>query len=197
MTKNIYFFRHGETKANLEQKLMGGRSDSPLTEKGIAEAKSLAKVVQMLPLEVLFVSSNTRAQETAEILTAAKSIPLITSEELKEQDFGLMTNVHIKDIPAEVDAAYREDPYHFHHQEGESLDDVKIRVGKFLERLAKESTYQNIGIVSHENVIRAAIAYMRHIDREVLLMKIPHCSLTHYFLDNSLAYHAIAIGRTY
>lgn len=197
MTKNIYFFRHGETAANLELKLMGGRSDSPLTEKGIAQAKQLAKVVQTLPLDVLFVSSNTRAQETAALLNATKSLPAVITPEIKEQDFGLMTGVYLKDIPAEVDAAYRDDPYHFHHQEGESIDDVKIRVGKFLDQLAKDSSYQNIGIVTHENVIRAAIAYMRNIDREVLLMKIPHCSLTHYFLDNSLTYHAITIGRTY
>lgn len=197
MTKHIYFFRHGETFANKEQKLMGGRSDSPLTEKGIEEAQALAKGVLNLPLDVLFVSANTRAQETAQILLAVKDIPMITSSEIKEQDFGTMTGVLLKDIPPESDAAYREDPYHFHHPEGESLDDVKLRVGAFLKRVTSEDNYQAIGIVTHENVIRAAIAYMKNIDREVLIMKIPHCSMTHYFLDNNQTYYAVTIARTY
>lgn len=197
MTKHIYFFRHGETLANLEQKLMGGRSDSPLTDKGKQEAMNLARAIGDLPLDVIFVSTNQRAQDTAQIITATKRVPVITSEKLKEQDFGLMTGVYLKDIPPEADAAYREDPYHFHHTEGESLDDVKQRVGDFLQQLSRSDDYQHIGIVTHENVIRAAIAYMRNIDREVLLIKIPHCSLTHYFLDNNLTYHAIAVGRLY
>lgn len=196
MTKHIYFFRHGETVANIEQRLMGGRSDSPLTEKGIRQAQSLANALQKVPLEAFFVSSNTRAQETAQILLGARTIPLTLTDALKEQDFGLMTGKLLTEIPTEVDAAYKQDPYYFHHLEGESLDDVKVRVGLFLEHVITQD-YQHIAIVTHENIIKAAIAYMKGFDREAVIMKIPYCSLTHYTLDHNQQYHAITIARCY
>ncbi len=196
MTKHVYFFRHGETQSNLEQRLMGGRSDSPLTEKGIRQAHGLAEALRDLQLDVFFVSSNGRAQETAKVLIGARTVPLVVTEALKEQDFGLMTGKLMSEIPAEIDAAYVQDPYYFHHAEGESLDDVKNRVGAFIEQIMAQE-YQNIAIVTHENVIKAAIAYMKGFDREAVIMRIPYCSMTHYTRDHNKQYHAIAVARSY
>ncbi|MBI4835805.1 MAG: histidine phosphatase family protein [Candidatus Abawacabacteria bacterium] len=197
MTKHLYLFRHGETVANLEQRLMGGRGDAPLTAKGIAQAQALARKVQGIPLEVLYISSNSRAQETAQILNIDKSIPQIVTETIKEQDFGAMSGYLISQVPVHIDEAYRKDPYYFHHNDGESLDDVKKRVGAFIQKVMRGNQYQHIGLVTHENVIRAAIAYMKGIDREVVALKVPYCSLTHYFLDHKHKYHALAIAECY
>lgn len=196
MTKHIYFFRHGETQANVEQRLMGGRLDSSLTERGIRQAQALAEALKTLELDVFFVSSNTRAQETARILIGSRTVPLVVTEALKEQDFGLITGKLMNEIPASVDAAYIQDPYYFHHVEGESLDDVKMRAGAFMEQIMSQE-YQHIAIVTHENVIKAAIAYMKGFDREAVIMRIPYCSMTHYTRDHNKQYHAIAVARTY
>ncbi|MBP7057573.1 histidine phosphatase family protein [Candidatus Gracilibacteria bacterium] len=197
MTRHIYFIRHAQTDANHQNILMGGRADSPLTEEGQKSAIVLGKGLRDLPLERVYVSSNTRAQDTAKIIFADRNVPVIVSDQIKEQDFGVMTGTQMKDIPADIDQQYREDPYHFSHKEGESMSALKERVGAFMKSEIERSPYTHIAIVSHENVIRAAIAYMKDIDREVMTMKINNCSITHYIYDEAASYHAVRFNYTY
>lgn len=100
MIKHLYFIRHAETEANLQQCLMGGRMDSPLTEKGTNQAEALRSQIETLPIEVFYVSTNMRAQNTANILNKNKMIAFVTTDEVKEQDFGDMTGVLLKYIPS-------------------------------------------------------------------------------------------------
>lgn len=197
MMHHIYFIRHGQTDSNQKNILMGGRADSPLTEEGKVQAQTLGRALQQVPFDQVYVSSNTRAQATAEIIFQGRSLPIITSDLIKEQDFGLMTGKSLSEIPLEVDQQFKEDPYHFAHAEGESLADLKERVGKFLQMEIESSPFTQIAIVTHENVIKAAIGYMKDLDKEITALKFNYCSVNHYLLDQSSHYHAIAINYNY
>lgn len=197
MMHHIYFIRHGQTDSNQKNILMGGRADSPLTAEGQAQAQILGKALQNIPFDQVYVSSNTRAQDTAKIIFQGRSLPIIISDLIKEQDFGLMTGKSLSEIPVEVDQVFKEDPYHFAHTEGESLADLKDRVGKFLQTEIESSPFTQIAIVTHENVIKAAVGYMKNLDREITAFKFNYCSINHYLLDQSSQYHAIAINYNY
>ncbi len=197
MMRHLYFIRHGQTDSNQKNILMGGRADSPLTAVGQAQAQVLGSALQDIAFDRVYVSSNTRAQDTAKIVFQGRSLPIITSDLIKEQDFGLMTGKNISEIPAEVDQQFKEDPYHFAHAEGESLADLKDRVGKFLQIEIEANPFAQIAIVTHENVIKAAIGYMKQLDKEITAFKFNYCSVNHYLLDQSSQYHAIAINYNY
>lgn len=197
MMRHIYFIRHGQTDSNQKNILMGGRADSPLTAEGQNQAQVLARGLQNIAFDRVYVSSNTRAQETAQIIFGHRQIPMISSDLIKEQDFGLMTGKSLSDIPPAIDQQFKEDPYHFAHTEGESLADLKDRVGLFLQKEIESSPFAQIAIVTHENVIKTAIGYMKSLDKEIIAFKFNYCSVNHYLLDQSSQYHAVSINYTY
>lgn len=69
MSVNVYFIRHGETYFNCFARLQGW-SDTPLTDKGKADAKHIGNVLSSLKIDYLFSSDLKRAIDTAKILIA-------------------------------------------------------------------------------------------------------------------------------
>ncbi len=193
--KHIYFIRHAETEGNKAQMLMGCRIDSPLTEVGIRQAQVLAVRLKELPIDSVFVSSNTRAQDTAEHLFGS-SMNLVVSEQLREQDFGSMTGTFLADIPRAVNQLFFQDPYHFSHEGGESLADIQERVMQFMQKEIESSSAEHIAIITHENVIKAAIGYMKGLSHEITALKFNNCSFTHYIF-NDPDYDAVSVNRIY
>ena len=67
----LYFARHGQTEANVEKRFQGHSKDTPLTAKGIAQARDVGAILRdQTPFAALeFVSSPLkRAQITMEIV---------------------------------------------------------------------------------------------------------------------------------
>ena len=60
----IYIVRHGETDWNGPRRLQG-RSDIPLNETGIEEAKITGEALKDVPFAAAFVSPLTRTRQTA------------------------------------------------------------------------------------------------------------------------------------
>jgi alpha-ribazole phosphatase/probable phosphoglycerate mutase len=82
----VYLLRHGETQWNREGNKYCGRSDIPLTEKGINQAKKAREQIKDLTLDAVYSSPLQRAYDTAKI--AAGSQKVIKDERLTEVDFG-------------------------------------------------------------------------------------------------------------
>lgn len=193
--KHIYFIRHAETEGNKKQMLMGCRLDSPLSKAGVEQTKNLAKKLKDFPIERVFVSSNTRAKDTANLLFVG-SIQLTVHDQLKEQDFGDMTGVLLTNIPAQVNEKFFDDPYRFYHEGGESLAHMQDRVAHFMQEFIEASEHQHIAVVTHENVIKAAIGFMKGLSHEVTAMRFNNCSVTHYIF-NDFGYEAVEVNRVY
>jgi probable phosphoglycerate mutase len=71
MTKlNIYMVRHGQTYYNIYNKLQGW-SNSPLTQKGIDDAKKAGERLAKLHFDAAYCSDTTRAMETAQMILDA------------------------------------------------------------------------------------------------------------------------------
>jgi alpha-ribazole phosphatase/probable phosphoglycerate mutase len=83
----VYLLRHGETQWNREGNKYCGRSDIPLTEKGISQARQAKKQIKNIPLDAVYSSPLKRAYDTAKI-TGGKQQKVTRDKRLIEVDFG-------------------------------------------------------------------------------------------------------------
>ncbi|MFC6260862.1 histidine phosphatase family protein [Levilactobacillus fujinensis] len=85
----IYLVRHGQTYLNKYHRIQGW-SDSPLTDKGIADANRAGKRLSKLSFSAVYASDTTRAQNTAKRILAANDAPvaLTTEPAFREENFG-------------------------------------------------------------------------------------------------------------
>lgn len=92
--KTVYFVRHGETTANVDRVLAGSRTDTPLTTKGIEQAKITAEALRPINYDLLISSPLIRAHDTAKIIADihAYNGPIVVSDLLLERDFGDATS---------------------------------------------------------------------------------------------------------
>jgi probable phosphoglycerate mutase len=89
--KSFYLIRHGESQANRDQLTAGGGTDSPLTDKGRQQAKSLAPYLKQLELKpgAVYHSTMMRARDTAMILNEGLKLPATAHHDLREHEMGL------------------------------------------------------------------------------------------------------------
>lgn len=90
--KRLYFVRHGESEFNKAHKWTGS-TDSPLTDKGHAQAKKAGQNLreQGLEVDIILTSPLTRAHQTAHHIASALEYPLENIKvhpSLIERNFG-------------------------------------------------------------------------------------------------------------
>lgn len=82
----LHLVRHGKTKANLEGRYIGGKSDIPVCKEGISELKSLYEAGGYPRVHLVFSSPMERCVGSAKILFPNREIEII--ENLREYNFG-------------------------------------------------------------------------------------------------------------
>jgi probable phosphoglycerate mutase len=83
----FWFLRHGETDWNA-QGLSQGRTDIPLNQVGLAQARRAARTLLPLGIASVVASPLSRARVTAEIAATALGLPVAFDEDLAEVNFG-------------------------------------------------------------------------------------------------------------
>jgi len=159
----LYFVRHGETNWNREGRYQGSR-DIPLNDTGRGQADRNGALLRDLlardnrsPAEFdWYVSPLNRARETMDRVRAqfTEELPPVTVDpRLIELSFGIYEGkLHAElssgtmAIAGERDASF----WYFRPPEGESYDDLAIRVTEFCAKLPRRAV-----IVSHGGVLRA------------------------------------------
>ena len=81
----IFIIRHGKTDLN-QANVLQGRSDHPLNEEGIIEARRAAEKFKGISFSYVFSSPLQRALQTAKII--APTLEPIKDERLIEMDYG-------------------------------------------------------------------------------------------------------------
>lgn len=72
----LYLVRHGQTAANIAKKLDTALPGPPLTDLGHEQAQQLAEKLATEPVEAVYASHATRAQQTASPLAQALDLPV-------------------------------------------------------------------------------------------------------------------------
>ena len=80
----IILLRHGRTAGNLEKRYIGGRTDEPLCEEGVAAAKASGT---FRDVKTVYISPMLRARQTAEIIFPDAELKVL--DDLREMDFGV------------------------------------------------------------------------------------------------------------
>jgi len=157
--QHLLFIRHGETLAN-EQQLAYGVTESPLNEKGIAQAQALGQCLQSWPTPYHRILSSPleRARHTAELVNRSLNLDIEIDPGLIECDLGDWEGITYQQMH---DFGYamrsiKDDTFAGHG--GESPDAVYDRVDAALTRACAQYPDQNLIIVSHGSAIAHGLA---------------------------------------
>ena len=103
----------------------------------------------------LFFTDDLNARETAKIIGETLKISIITNKLLEDRDYGSFSGKPLEQFKKQGDAqANNSLGFNYSKWEGESGDDVRGRVIKFIEKIKIEYPQKNILIVTHADIIR-------------------------------------------
>ncbi len=85
----LVLIRHGETEWNQTGRYQG-HADSPLTPRGLAQARAVAQVLNDETFDAFYSSDLGRARRTATIIADKLGRRFLTDSRLREQHYGLM-----------------------------------------------------------------------------------------------------------
>ncbi|WP_461219180.1 histidine phosphatase family protein [Lapidilactobacillus salsurivasis] len=159
MTKYLYLMRHGETLFNVQHKIQGW-SDSPLTARGVAQAKIAGQYLQDagVVFDHAYSSTAERASDTLELVTQGK-LPYQRVKGLREWGFGVYEGQDESLNPAL--------PYgdFFHQFGGETETEVEQRIYSTILSLMPAIDHAGL-VVSHggacANFLRRALDHDGH-----------------------------------
>jgi broad specificity phosphatase PhoE len=151
----IVLVRHGETDANRAGLLLG-RANPTLNERGRQQAAAVAAALRREPAAVILTSPLGRAQETATAIGRTTGAAVEVEPRLTELDYGEWDERRIADLPAAVAAEWRADPT-FTPPEGESLEELRVRIAPCAAALLEQVGDRTVIVVSHVSPIKAMI----------------------------------------
>lgn len=135
--------RHGVTDWN-ESNLVMGQTDIPLNERGRHQVIAVLNLVSSLEIEVIYSSPMLRCLQTSEIISKSLNLPILTTDGLKERNWGDFEgrSKRFRDTSR--------DP-----RNGENFLSFKDRVTRTLQEIRRED--RTTLVVSHSGFIRMAI----------------------------------------
>lgn len=157
MTTTVYFVRHG-SHDRLGKVLCGRMPGVTLSEQGLTECEALARRLAREPIDEVYASPLERTVATAEPIAKALGRPLQLSENLLEVDYGEWTGAGFADLEGHPEwLAWNERRASALPPGGESMAQVQMRVGRFINEAVQRHPGRRVVAVSHGDVIKAAL----------------------------------------
>lgn len=168
----IWITRHGQTRFN-KQRLMQGRTDEPLNDTGILQAKEARKKIGEIKFDAVYSSPLNRAITTGSIIGNVDPSQIIIDERLIEADFGKyeLKKYYLLGIPMTL---YWYMPEIFPAPATvETLDSLIKRSHSFLKELEKKD-YDNVLIACHGGIMRPLSGYLMDKPNGIYWRPKPH-----------------------
>jgi broad specificity phosphatase PhoE len=135
----ILLLRHGETEWNLERRYQG-RFDSPLTQRGIAQARAIGQLLATLPeaaFAPIVTSPQGRARRTAELILEQLNTraELRLDDRLRELSLGAWDGLTYGEVASRSPGIFEGDgryEWYFRSPDGESYDSFAGRIADWL-----------------------------------------------------------------
>lgn len=159
----LYFVRHGESEANVLHEISNRGLKHGLTDRGRAQAISLAQTLKSTSFAELYSSPLLRAVQTAEILSHSLEIPFEITDAMREFDCGIIEG---KSDPASWalhiqirEAWILRKEWNKRIEDGESFLDICNRFLPFIEELIQKhgSTQNNLLLVGHGGLFQCML----------------------------------------
>lgn len=147
----LWLMRHGQTEWSKTGQHTG-RTDIPLLDEGIEQAKTLKPALAGVDFDHVYSSPLVRARDTCELAGLKDAMEI--EPELLEWNYGVYEGRKTADIRKEVPGW---DVFTSEIPEGENAEDVQKRVAAFVERL--NDTGGRIALFAHAHILRSIAAY--------------------------------------
>lgn len=146
----IYLVRHGETPLNAARVLQ--HPDTPLSERGTAQAERVARRLARCGVEAVLASDYARARATGEAIGAATGAPLQIEPLLRERNFGVHRGCAYDALEVDIFAPDHAPP------EGEDVAEFEKRVADAWAAVRTAAAARGpIAVVSHGLVCRTLV----------------------------------------
>jgi broad specificity phosphatase PhoE len=176
---NVYLIRHGETAWNADNNRYCGRTDIPLTEKGLKQAETLRQQLGSMKWDGVFSSPLQRAFTTAQIASGAT---VVKDDRLIEVDFGMWEGKTKEEFLAEnapLWTNWMNDPANNRAGgTGESGAAIVQRVDDFFQSLQKQYSSGNFLVAAHNGVNRLFLSHK---------LGMPLGNYRRFFMENATA----------
>jgi broad specificity phosphatase PhoE len=143
MSVKITYFVHGTTTDN-EKEISSGWFDVELSELGKKQSVKLKDQIKGKKFDVVFCSDLKRAVESSQ-LTFGDQVQIILDARLRECNYG-----DFNAQPSSIVEPMQEESVIKSFPNGESYEDVRIRISSFLSDLKKDYDGKQIAIVAHK-----------------------------------------------
>ncbi len=159
----LILVRHGETDWNKERRYQG-QTDLEMNETGKRQVKMLGNRLVDTPIDLVYVSDLKRAMVTAQIITRGRDIVMEVRQELREINFGEFEGKTFEEIEA-IYPDWVPTNFDFTSYQGESLEQVTVRIKTFLSELSeRDSSEQAVLVVGHGGALRVMLCILLGID---------------------------------
>lgn len=162
----FYLARHGQTEWNIEQRIQG-QLDSPLTNKGQAQALHLADLCLPLNVTRILTSSLGRAVQTAEICAQQLQVQYRVLKGIEERNFGLWQGKLTPDMHNHANyAEITSQVTDCKPESGESALQLLTRVVRAIKEQASTSPDEVYLIITHGDVLRCFMTQFLKSDQQ-------------------------------
>ncbi|HTN71633.1 MAG TPA: histidine phosphatase family protein [Methylomirabilota bacterium] len=160
--------RHGQTEWNLKG-VRQGHLDSPLTDRGVAQAKALGERLAREKFTALYSSDLGRAVETAQMIAVVTGHVIITDERLRERHLGIFQGLNgdeIRERFPEEHRLHRTLGPSYVIPGGESVQQHVARNVGYFNEIAQKHLGETIVVVTHGGVLSGLFRYTLSIPFE-------------------------------
>lgn len=186
----LYIIRHGQTLWNLEERKQGW-ADSPLTNKGIAQAKIVSNILKQQNVDIsstdIFVSPLFRTRQYAEIIFGEQQVKSFQlSHLIKEHGFGAWEGLNQQEVdekfPGETEKRLQDWWNYVIPGGGESYAIISQRAQCFLKEI--ETTPIAV-VVCHEMISKVMRGLLVNLTTDETL-KLDHPQDTIYRIEDGV-----------
>ncbi|RNI31341.1 histidine phosphatase family protein [Rufibacter latericius] len=158
MTK-LLLIRHATTDS-VGKRLSGRTPGVSLNEEGKEQARQLTQQLSKIPLDALYTSPLERTLQTADYLAQSHGIEPIIDEAFLELNFGEWTNRTFEELAGDPDfQRFNTFRSCTRVPGGEMMLEAQARFMAGLQKLCAKHPHETVAVVSHSDLIKAAVAY--------------------------------------
>lgn len=176
----LYFARHAECEANVQQIISNRGQQYGLTPEGYSQAHILAEHFIDLDLAGIFSSPLRCALETAREVAALTGTPVAVADGLREVDCGILEGRGDDEAWYELGKAFRQwlefGKLQYAIPEGESALQVQERFRALVQTIARAGSAESYLFISHSGTLRLGLP--------ALLTWLPADRFASQFLDD-------------